>query len=76
MKYYKVKQIADNTRKNANKPDSILVKNELYTERELIKFAPKESTYVQLHFDIIEVAKNTTYFFFGARFCQQHPYNS
>ncbi len=75
MQYFKVNTNADNTRKNVNKTD-ILVKNELYTAKELSKFAPLESLYVQKYFTAIQVSKNDTYYFFGARFCKQHPYQS
>lgn len=67
MNYFKVKPSADQTRKKANKMD-ILVANELYTEKELAKFAPIDSMYVQSHFERVSVPKNKTYFFFGARF--------
>lgn len=78
MQYYKVKLTADNVRKNVNGTD-ILIKNELYTEKELLKFAPKinnvNSLYVQKYFDIVNISKNDTYFFFGARFSKQFPYS-
>ena len=67
MTYYKVKKSADQTRKNVNKTD-ILVANELYTKKELEKFAPVQSVYVKNYFDEVQVSKNKTYFFFGARF--------
>lgn len=75
MKYFKVNTNADNTRKNVNKTD-ILVKNELYTEKELQKFAPIWSLYVKSYFTVVEISKKDTYYFFGARFSKQYPYNS
>ena len=67
MQYFKVNESADQTRKNVNKTD-ILVANELYTEKELQKFAPINSVYVQNYFTKVTISKNDTYFFFGARF--------
>lgn len=67
MKYYKVNTSADQTRKNVNKCD-ILIANELYTEKEVIKFTPLNSVYVKNYFTEVEISKNKTYFFFGARF--------
>lgn len=75
MKYFKVKKTADNIRKNINKPD-ILIKNELYTERELSKFADVNNTDVKTYFTTIEIPKNDTYYLFGARFSKQFPYHS
>ena len=75
MQYFKVNNNADNTFKNVNKTD-ILVKNELYTKKELSKFAPINSIYVQKYFTAINIPKNDTFYFFGARFCKQYPYNS
>ena len=68
MKYYKIKKEYDNkTRKDNN----ILIQNELYTEREKEKYNIPDK-----YCDIVNVSKNTTYFFFGARFCELYPYNS
>lgn len=61
MKYYKIKQDYDNKRR---KDGSILVGNELYTEKELEKYNIPTS-----YCDIVEVSRKDTYFFFGARFC-------
>lgn len=60
MKYYKVKPEADNRRR---KDGNIYVANELYTERETKKLN------LNKHFlEIVEIPKNATYWFFGARF--------
>ena len=62
MLYYKVKSSADNRRRSDG---SIYVANELYTEREV------EKLHINKDFcDTLEVPKNDTYFFFGARFCK------
>lgn len=58
MKYYRAKIGFDNGRE-------LLVKNELITEKE------KEKYYKNFKddlFEIVEVKKNNTYIFFGARF--------
>ena len=70
MIYYKVKVSADQTIKNVKKYD-VLVKNELYTERELRKFAPEWSVYVSTYFDKIEIPRKKTYWAFGARFANE-----
>lgn len=60
MKYYKVKKEYDNTRKN-NK--DIYIANELYTQKEVDRERLNTS-----YMDTVEINKNRTYFFFGARF--------
>ncbi len=72
MKYFKVKPEADQTKISAN---GILVKNELYTTNDIL-LCSRLPLFDMRHFDEIEVNKNDTYFFFGARFCTQYPYNS
>ena len=60
MKYYKVKKEADQKRR---KDGSIYVADELYTEKEAEK--------LNLNTDFMQpvnINKNRTYFFFGARF--------
>lgn len=69
MKYFKVKPEADQVRKNVNKTD-FLIANELYTEKELLKFMCKNSVFQQKYLDEIELPKNQTYFMFGARFAK------
>lgn len=60
MKYYKIKKEHDNKKR---KDGSILIENELYTEKELKKYnIPVD------YCDIVEVSKRQVYFFFGARF--------
>lgn len=61
MKYYRVKPIFDNYKKNTT---DIFVGNELYTENEVNKL---DCVYKDM-FDIVEINKNNTHFFFGARF--------
>lgn len=71
MIYYKVKPEYDNKTRykydnNHNGvPDSFLIANELYTSTEFQKI-----TNCSAWFDTIEVPKNKTYFFFGARFAR------
>jgi hypothetical protein len=67
MKYYQVLPKADQVRKFKNKTD-ILIANELYTEKELLKFTTPESQFANNNFKVIEVSKKQTYFLFGARF--------
>ena len=75
MQYYKVKPHADNKRKSVKSTD-ILVRNELYTAKELQKFTSINSLFVQDNFIEVEVSKKDTYFMFGARFCKQQSYNN
>lgn len=80
MKYYKVKpeyadtQVTKIDRYGRIKIDRYLVANELYTPYEFHrmnigatyrKAGIKDDTVI---FDIVEINKNTTYWFFGARF--------
>ena len=60
MKYYKVKPEYDNKRRNDN---NIYIANELYTEKEAEKYHINKN-----YCDIVNVSKNETHFFFGARF--------
>lgn len=61
MKYFRIKKEYDNYGRSDG---SILIGNELYTEKEFDKFKISANRAV-----IVEVKKNTTYFAFGARFC-------
>lgn len=69
MIYYQVKKEYDNVTRYYERPDhklkngGILVANELYTERERTKIM--NADYM---FNKIEISKNRTYYFFGARF--------
>lgn len=68
MKYYKVKPKYDNKtrykwRCGHGVSDGILIANELYTEKEYSKLANYSGC-----FEEIDINKNNTYFFFGARF--------
>lgn len=72
MKFYRVKADYDNkvryfwgNGRNTGKTlrNGILVANELYTERERAKIANGN-----WFFDLVEIPKNKTYWFFGARF--------
>lgn len=65
MRYYKVLAKYDNCKVvNNGKYTGFLVGNELYTEKERQKLNVPDNV-----FEIIEVSKNKTYWFFGARFC-------
>lgn len=68
MIYYKVKPNSDQTPFN----NTILVRNELYTKIQLKAVNPN---FIKTHFDEVEINKNNTYYFFGARFSKQYPYN-
>lgn len=59
MKFYKVKKESDQIKFGK----TILVSNEIFTEKEFIKTGLKTSL-----FDTVEIKKNNTYWFFGARF--------
>ena len=63
--YYQVKSESDQVRLPLSKTGGILVKHELYTEREMTIHGLMN---MQRHFTKIEVSKNDTHFFFGARF--------
>ena len=60
MLYYKVKKEADNKRR---KDDTIYIANELYTKKEAEKLQLNTN-----YMELVNVNKNSTYFFFGARF--------
>lgn len=66
MKYYKVKPEFDQKQRfsKSGKGYSIFIANELYTERELKKIGALHYPY----FDIVDIPKQKTHFFFGARF--------
>lgn len=68
MKYFRVKKEYDNYGRSDG---SILVGNELYTEKEMQKFKIRADRVIP-----VEVKKNTTYFSFGARFCTDCGYHS
>jgi hypothetical protein len=60
MLYYKVKKEADQKRR---KDGTIYIANELYTQKET------EKLQLNINFmELVNVNKNSTYFFFGARF--------
>ena len=69
MKYYRVKPQYDNkTRYTWNNhhqgvSNGILVANELYTPKEFEKLANCPEW-----FEVVEISKRSTYWFFGARF--------
>ena len=60
MLYYKVKQEADQKRR---KDCSIYIADELYTQKEVEKLQLNTN-----FMNLVNVNKNKTYFFFGARF--------
>lgn len=63
MQFFKVKPEFD----NKSRPDgSILIANELYTEREVKRFGIPAC-----RLDSIEVSPRDTYFCFGARFLSE-----
>lgn len=68
MKYFRVKKEYDNVRRNDG---DILVQNELYTEREVDRFKIP-----QKYLAVVNVRKNDTYWFFGARFSSDVPHSS
>ena len=76
MLYYRVKKEYDNKQKLHIRHGRTLhhykydvwVADELYTPGELEKLKKSGIIINDNHFDIIEINKNKTYFFFGARF--------
>lgn len=75
MKYYRVKKEFDNYPMFKNTAtiqayDGIYIGNELFTEKELEKHMKnhKLPARVTTMFDVVEISKKRTYWFFGARF--------
>jgi hypothetical protein len=72
MLYYKVKPDGDQF--VIDKKFNILVKDELFTQKEYEKIRynflkmGKGNAILKSKFELIEIPKNKTYFFFGARF--------
>jgi len=60
MKFYKVKKEADQKR---NAKINLYIKDELFTEKEVEKYSLNKN-----FLEVVEVKKNKTYWFFGARF--------
>jgi hypothetical protein len=60
VKYYRVPEQYDNLRRIDG---SILVRNELYTAKELEKYRIPKS-----YLEEVEISRKKIYFFFGARF--------
>lgn len=75
MKYYKVKPEYDNktifkcARGGGLKIDGFLIGNELLTETEYKKRLNRAYGYINC-FDVVNINKNKTYWFFGARFAE------
>lgn len=67
MKYYRVKREWDCVKEG----DLYLVRNELFTKRELAKHGIGEYCVTE-----VEVRPKDTYFMFGARFCKQQGYSN
>lgn len=73
MKYYRVKPEFDNVQQLKRKRHYMLkpgiwIGNELYTACELNRLENKGVIINNEIFDIVEIKKTETYFFFGARF--------
>lgn len=72
MKYYKVLPEYNNKprfkfkRGGGLEIDGIYIENELYTQREILKYFDYSSYVVP-----VEIPKNKIYFFFGARFAME-----
>ena len=62
MLYYRIKPEYDQKKR---RDGSILVANELYTQREKERFAISDEAV-----DPVQVSKRSVYFFFGARFTE------
>ena len=71
MRFYMVKDESDNV--YCSKTGTFLVARELITEKE---FAKRGLQYLDpKHFDVVEVKKNETHWFFGARFSDDNLYS-
>lgn len=72
MVYYRVKPQADQTQiyNQRGKYLDFLIANELYTQSEYNKLIAKSKFKIENKFEQIEIPKNKTYFFFGARFTE------
>lgn len=73
MKYYRVKPEYDNVPQLKRKSHYLLkpgiwIGNELYTPGELNRLEKKGIIIKDEIFDMVEIKKTETYFFFGARF--------
>lgn len=68
MEYYRVKQEYDNF---SRADGSILVKNELYTRREVERYKIPAK-----RIERVNVKRCDVYWMFGARFSVNHPYSS
>lgn len=66
MKYYKVKEIANQI--PLKHKGWFLIANELWTVKEFEKIELTQSRNKFEYVELIEISKNKTYFFFGARF--------
>lgn len=76
MVYYKVKKEYDNRQKinvnywktRRNYKYDIWIGGELYTPGEITRLRDRGIKIIESYFDIVEIPKTETYFFFGARF--------
>lgn len=70
MIYYRVKPQADQTQiyNQRGKYMNFLIANELYTQSEYHRLIEKSKFKIENRFEQIEIPKNKTHFFFGARF--------
>ena len=79
MKYFRVKKEFDNTQKINKKAhltryhykNDIWIGGELYTIGEVERLRKNNIIIDEKMFDFIEIPKNKTYFFFGARFAEE-----
>jgi len=70
MLYYKVKPHADQINKGIRTKKGFLIKDELFTPREIekaIQAGRIDHEFTKNHFSRIEISPKRTYFFFGAR---------
>lgn len=70
MLYYKVKDDSDQVKASIRFKDDFLIGGELYTVSEINKAIGKrwvDVTFVERHFDTVNIPPRETYFFFGAR---------
>ena len=71
MKYYKVKQSADQIRTNIRYKGGFLIKDELYTERVInsaLKSGKATTSFIDANFTTEDINTTNTYWFFGAQF--------
>jgi hypothetical protein len=77
--YYKVKPASDQVRCSIVYKNQILVKDEIYTPREIEKALQAGSidmAFIRNHFTRVELRPRDTHYFFGARFQNSNTFTN